>query len=214
MKLSLKLLLKVGSFIGRNKLYKSSFMNGFIIGYRKNICIFDVHQTEYMLRRALDFYINIVSNKGKVFFISFSKKYEKNSFLGQEYSKAWVNGNITNIRQLSRYIGGYKMFRFLPSLVLLLQDEKSKYFIMNECFQLKIPMIALMNSDMIPSMTFFPIPSNNVGKKIVLFYRSLFNKAFRLGILKTRINNYYSRGVLNNEYRGFNIERKRNKSKG
>jgi small subunit ribosomal protein S2 len=199
MKFSLKSLLKVGSFIGRNKLYKSSSMSGFIFGYRSNICIIDIHQTEFMLRRALDFYIDVVSNRGKAFFISFLLKRRK-PFFGQQYSRFWVNGNITNMEQLKHYVGGYKISRFLPSVVFLFQENKSKYFIMNECFRLKVPMVALTNTDMIPSMTFFPIPSNNERQVVISFYMKLFNRAFKMGVIRSRVNGYDNIRYHNRNY--------------
>jgi ribosomal protein S2 len=214
MKFSTKYLMGMTSYLGHIKIYRSSSMDQFLVGYRSNMSIIDVHQTEFMLKRAINFFIDVIIGRGQALFISDiakfkymsegevnSSKLASQSFFGELYanSSSWIDGSITNFRQLKHLLKGVKtrvdvksrfkkkQIRYLPSVMVLLEEVRSKYFILNEGFKKRIPTIALIDSDMIPSMACYPIPSGNDISNLINFYRRLFSKALEVACQRQRL---------------------------
>ena len=183
MKYSLKHFSNLSLHVGHSKIYRSSFMDVFITGYRYNICILDIQQSQLMLRRALSFVVDLISLRGHVLFVG-NFLYE---LYGNHYISNWTNGNITNISQVVSSLKGQGKVKYLPSAVVLLEETRAKYYILNECSIKKIPVVAITDTDMLPNMSFYPIPSNNDNMNLILFYKKLFSKAIAVGLHKQKM---------------------------
>lgn len=87
------------------------------------------------------------------------------------------------IKKMEIYFGGLaENLKFLPSAVLVV-DSKHEKIAANEAKQMKIPVVALLNSDCDPSGIAYPIPGNDNSRTSISYFLSEFAKAYKEGIL-------------------------------
>lgn len=87
------------------------------------------------------------------------------------------------IKKMEIYFGGLaENLKFLPSAVLVI-DSKHEKISANEANQMKIPVIALLNSDCNPSGINYPVPGNDNSKSSISYFLGEFAKAYKEGTL-------------------------------
>jgi small subunit ribosomal protein S2 len=62
--------------------------------------------------------------------------------------------------KLQKYLGGLKSMRKPPDVVVIV-DQKREYNAVQECEKLKIPIVALLDTNCDPDTTDIPIPAND-----------------------------------------------------
>ena len=62
--------------------------------------------------------------------------------------------------KLQKYLGGIKMMRKVPDIVIIV-DQRREYNAVAECEKLKIPIVALLDTNCDPNVVDIPIPAND-----------------------------------------------------
>ncbi len=87
------------------------------------------------------------------------------------------------IKKMEIYFGGLaENLKFLPSAVLAI-DSKHEKISVREANQMKIPVVALLNSDCDPSGVNYPVPGNDNSRASVSYFLSEFAKSYKEGTL-------------------------------
>ena len=87
------------------------------------------------------------------------------------------------IKKMEIYFGGLaENLKFLPSAILVV-DSKHEKISVNEANQMKIPVVALLNSDCNPSGINYPVPGNDNSISSISYFLSEFVKAYKEGTL-------------------------------
>jgi ribosomal protein S2 len=110
-------------------------------------------------------------------------------FRSYKFNKIQKHGRLKLYHRLSSYLNyrykgmlkkkkrvRTKLKLYLPVVLVLLKEDRNKYFALNEANQLNLPSIAIVDSDMIPQMAMYPIPGNNDMVSTIEFYTILFRK--------------------------------------
>jgi small subunit ribosomal protein S2 len=169
-------------------------MDIFLKGYRRGMCIIDLEQTSFMLRRALGFLVKLVANRGYVLFSGLPPAGEAHLYASFFSSSPWVGGTLTNRKQSFKHlfrttpdiVSSKSGARFLPSALVLLSEDRNKYFALNEAIRLGIPSIAVCDSHMVPAMSVYPVPGSNSVLSTLRFYLRLFKKVIISGLRSER----------------------------
>ncbi|MBC6422093.1 MAG: 30S ribosomal protein S2 [Hormoscilla sp. SP5CHS1] len=64
------------------------------------------------------------------------------------------------MERLQKYLGGIKMMRKVPDIVVIV-DQRREYNAVRECEKLKIPIVALLDTNCDPNTVDIPIPAND-----------------------------------------------------
>ena len=81
------------------------------------------------------------------------------------------------------YFGGLAEYlKFLPSAVLVI-DSKHEKISAKEASQMKIPVVALLNSNCDPSGINYSVPGNDNSRTSISYFLSEFAKAYKEGTL-------------------------------
>lgn len=64
------------------------------------------------------------------------------------------------MERLQKYLGGIKMMRKVPDIVVIV-DQRREYNAVQECEKLKIPIVALLDTNCDPNTVDIPIPAND-----------------------------------------------------
>ena len=87
------------------------------------------------------------------------------------------------IKKMETYFGGLAdNLKFLPSAILAV-DSKHEKISVNEASQMKIPVVALLNSDCNPSDINYPVPGNDNSRTSISYFLGEFAKAYKEGTL-------------------------------
>ena len=87
------------------------------------------------------------------------------------------------IKKMEIYFGGLAgNLKFLPSAVLVI-DSKHEKTSVNEAKQMKIPVVALLNSDCDPSGINYSVPGNDNSRASISYFLGEFAKAYKEGTL-------------------------------
>ena len=87
------------------------------------------------------------------------------------------------IKKMEIYFGGLAdNLKFLPAAVIVI-DSKHEKTSVNEANQMKIPVVALLNSDCDPSGINYPVPGNDNSRTSISYFLSEFAKAYKEGTL-------------------------------
>lgn len=82
------------------------------------------------------------------------------------------------IDELESAFGGLKSMNRVPDALFVI-DSKREHIAVAEAKKLKIPVIALINSDCDASLIAYPIPANDASVKSIQFFLSEFANAYR-----------------------------------
>ena len=87
------------------------------------------------------------------------------------------------IKKMEIYFGGLaENLKFLPSAIVAV-DSKHEKITVSEANQMKIPVVALLNSDCDPSGVNYPVPGNDNSISSISYFMSEFAKAYKEGTL-------------------------------
>lgn len=64
------------------------------------------------------------------------------------------------LEKLQKYLGGIKLMRRLPDIVVIV-DQRREYNAIMECQKLRIPIISMLDTNCDPALADFPIPAND-----------------------------------------------------
>lgn len=179
-KIAMESLLGNAVYVGNRKMYRSNAMNRFLIGYRNDICLINLSKTVYMLKRALKMFELIVSKRGYVIFggVELGNPFDL-EFYSEFYLKyVWYGGSLTNLLFVNKLVvNAIPKSKRIASILVLLGESISKYYILNEAVCKVIPSIALIDSDnAYPGLAVYLVPSCNKLTGIVNFYIKLFKQ--------------------------------------
>ena len=87
------------------------------------------------------------------------------------------------IEKMETYFGGLaENLKVLPSAILVI-DSKHEKISVSEANQMKIPVVALLNSDCDPTGIKYPVPGNDNSLASVSYFLNEFAKSYKEGIL-------------------------------
>jgi small subunit ribosomal protein S2 len=184
--LTIKQLIKSGIHIGHQKNRWNTKMSSYIIGKINNINIINIEYTIIILRIITNLIKETVSNKGKLLIILNKIKYIKN-IINKIYNKhikyntnnKIINGYLTN----NKYINNHK---YIPDIIIFFNINKNIETI-KEANKLKIPIIALIDTNNNPINITYPIPGNNDSIQSIQLITNIINNAVLLGITNNNI---------------------------
>lgn len=156
--------------------------NDHVLGKRNNQKIYDLDQTIVQLRSGLKLVQEIRRKRGSVLFVlpqTDAKIKKQLKALNQYYiCDGWIGGLLTNFSLFSLRQARESEDYYIPSMpdavVLLNSNTSINRLVVQETYQLNIPLVALLPSH---SKIPYPIASRTNSRLILSFYRSLFVKA-------------------------------------
>lgn len=192
----LKLFLIHNTHLGHNIKKRNPLNNTNILGIRKKNDIFNTEKTLYSINQTLPIIIDTIANKGKILIISHNKslipivqtelnKFEIPIIIGQ-----WIYGTLTNFNHIQlktdnkTYTQHADKLTRLPDLIILLNQQENNNYILNEINKLKIPTIALTDSNIAPTNSMYPIPFNDDSLSALTLYIHILTKTLNSGFKK------------------------------
>ena len=177
-------------------------MRKYIFGKRDSIHIIDLTQTLELTNVALEKVYNTIVNNGKILFISTKKQASESiAALAKDTNQyyvnyRWLGGMLTNwgtisnsikklekiniellkmtvLRdKLQRSLGGISEMKKIPDLVFII-DTNYESLAIKESIKLRIPIIAILDSNSDPEGIDFPIPGNDDARRSIDLYCNL-----------------------------------------
>jgi small subunit ribosomal protein S2 len=205
-KICLNTLIKNGVHLGHHKNKGNAEAFPYIIGSRGSIHIIDLETTLISLRNALCFVNKVSANGGTVLFMSAVPDYSGIIEIcakkaNQPYiNKQWIGGLLTNYIQIKKRLEnlsscsyrfvmstqGVRAMNALPDAIFIL-GIKNSAAALHEASLLKIPIIAIVDTnDSIQNVT-YPIPGNDDSILAANLYCQLISNAILSGNHKTNI---------------------------
>ncbi|MAW01726.1 MAG: 30S ribosomal protein S2 [Candidatus Pelagibacter sp.] len=214
---SIKDLLEAGVHLGHKTFRWNPKMKQYIYGEKNSVHIIDLSQTLELLNKALLEIHKIVSNGGRILFVSTKKQAsELISSLANEtdsfyVNHRWLGGMLTNWNtinnsikrlkkltddlkkedtgftkkelikmtierdKLDRSLGGISKMRKLPDLIFII-DTNIESLAVLEAKKLKIPIVAIVDSNSNPENITYPIPGNDDARRSINLYCDLVQK--------------------------------------
>ena len=214
---SIKDLLEAGVHLGHKTFRWNPKMKQYIYGEKNSVHIIDLSQTIELLNKALFEIHKIVSNGGKILFVSTKKQAsELISNLANETDSfyvnlRWLGGMLTNWNtinnpikrlkklaedlkkeetgftkkelikmtierdKLDRSLGGISKMKKLPDLIFII-DTNIESLAVLEAKKLKIPIVAVVDSNSNPENITYPIPGNDDARRSINLYCDLVQK--------------------------------------
>ena len=214
---SIKDLLEAGVHLGHKTFRWNPKMKQYIYGEKNSVHIIDLSQTIELLNKALFEIHKIVSNGGKILFVSTKKQAsELISNLANEtdsfyVNHRWLGGMLTNWNtinnsikrlkklaedlkkegtgftkkelikmtierdKLDRSLGGISKMKKLPDLIFII-DTNIESLAVLEAKKLKIPIVAVVDSNSNPENITYPIPGNDDARRSINLYCDLVQK--------------------------------------
>lgn len=161
----------------------------YIYGERMGHVIFDLDKTAVYLRKALNVAAHIAYRNGAILFLgrlpSCTQLIENTAKECGEYANTryWQSGQFTNP------IHSYKMPIRHPDLCIFLNTYDhaiQRHSCIREAAQCLIPTIAIVDSNVMPSLITYPVPGNDDSKVSIELYCDLFKKAILRGKQKQK----------------------------
>jgi ribosomal protein S2 len=194
-------LIKSKVYLGLTKSAKDPSMSSYLLGNRHNFSIFDLNKTIKNLKKALKVIFKIHQSKKTIFFIGFPESQKKKILIllknkkhSCSFDESWVNGVLTNGRDLFLYknnflknldlkkekeknffyekFGGLLNLTTKPDLIVIFDHSKS-LDAFHEALKMQIPVVSFINSANNPSKVDYPITGNFTSTKGVQLYYNL-----------------------------------------
>jgi ribosomal protein S2 len=189
--------------LGHSKRKWIRFMDTVFVGVRNNMLIFNLDYTLLVFKRAISFIIDLVSMRGRLFFVSSFLNsagigLSQHLLLGENrhgfYDGPFIGGLVSNIRlflnviQLRRKkvaFNFYNLSFYYPSCVVV-GDSNKFFFTIKESLFLGIPSVSLIDSDLFFSDSFYPVFGNNESIFSIFFFSYMFALSAKLGRYKEK----------------------------
>ena len=125
---------------------------------------------------------NFKQIKGRIDHLNDLKKKRDSGEL-DKYTKKEKLQIERQIEKMEIYFGGLaENLKFLPSAILAV-DSKHEKISVNEANQMKISVVALLNSDCNPSGINYPVPGNDNSRTSISYFLGEFARAYKEGTL-------------------------------
>jgi small subunit ribosomal protein S2 len=185
--LTLKQLLKTGIHLGHQKNRWNPKMSMYLIGIIKDIHIINIEYTIVMLRMVINMIKDLVINKGKliVFINNINNVNHIISTISNKYIKYQQNKENNGIFTNKKFVK-QKEFNFIPD-VLFIFNTNSFIYTIREANKLKIPIIALVDSNCNPIDITYPIPGSNDSLQSIQLFSNLINKTVLDALIQENI---------------------------
>ena len=191
---SIKQLLEAGVHLGHKTLRWNPKMKSFIFGEKNSIHIIDLTQTVTLIKKAMMEVHKCISQGGRILIVS-TKKQASETVLkvanetGQFYvNYRWLGGMLTKEDtgftkkeilklgkerdKLKRSLGGIADMRKVPDMLFVI-DTNIESLAIKEAVKLKIPIVAVVDSNSDPSGVDLPIPGNDDARRSIDLYCQL-----------------------------------------
>jgi len=125
---------------------------------------------------------NFKQIKGRIDHLNDLKKKRDSGEL-DKYTKKEKLQIERQIKKMEIYFGGLaENLKFLPSAIIVV-DSKHEKITVSEANRMKIPVIALLNSDCDPSGVNYPVPGNDNSASSIAYFLSGFVKSYKEGTI-------------------------------
>nr|YP_009755741.1 ribosomal protein S2 [Roya anglica]QIQ22980.1 ribosomal protein S2 [Roya anglica] len=176
----------------------------FIYGFRNTIPIINLEETLICLRRACNIIDLIIQSKGHLLFVSssapeYSKIIKETAFKTNQsfLLNKWTGGFLTNWKHMHNVYEHFQKFQqkknfsifiseknqshynFLKPDCIIIFNVNQNYIAINEANLLKIPIIALVDSNVpveIHKLITYPIPANDKSVQLIYLICNCFLK--------------------------------------
>jgi len=171
---------------------RNEHMKSYLFGSRMNTDIFDLDVTLQHMHCALNFIAHIAYLNGAILFIMKSHQHghqvEVSAKRCGEYAhtRPWKLGQFTGIQSGSPFTTGKVR---LPDVCVFLSTTVNVYEqheAVVECAKVGIPTVAVVDSNVNPTIITYPIPGNDDSPASINLYLRLFEKAINLGKKKRK----------------------------
>ena len=212
--LTIQQLLEAGVHLGHKTFRWNPKMKQYIFGKKNSIHIIDLVQTLELTKEALSKVSKVVTNGGKILFVSTKKQAsEAIADLAKTTSQyyvnyRWLGGMLTNWNTISnsikklkrieedlksenrgftkkemlkmavkkdkleRSLGGISEMKGVPDLIFII-DTNYEMLAIKEAIKLKIPIIAVLDTNSDPTGIDYPIPGNDDARRSINLYCDL-----------------------------------------
>ena len=149
---TMKELLEAGVHFGHQTKRWNPKMKPFIFGARNGIYIIDLQKTVRMFRDVYDFVVDTVANGKSVLFVGTKKQAKETIFEEASRCEMYYIHN--------RWLGGIRTMTRLPGAIFIV-DSKNEAIAVREGRRLRIPIIAIADTNCDPDEIDYLIPGND-----------------------------------------------------
>jgi len=174
---TMRQLLEAGAHFGHQSHRWNPKMAPYIFGVRNSIHIIDLAQTVPLMHQALKAVSDAVAKGGRVLFVGTKRQAaEEIAEAAKRSAQYYVN---------SRWLGGIKEMGGVPDLVFVIDTNKEALAI-KEANRLKIPVIAILDTNCDPDGIAYPVPANDDASRAITLYCDLVARAAIDGISRSQ----------------------------
>ncbi|NCU55254.1 MAG: 30S ribosomal protein S2, partial [Candidatus Fonsibacter ubiquis] len=167
---SVKELLEAGVHLGHKTFRWNPKMKKFIFGEKNSIHIIDLLQTVKLLNNAMLEMHKCVASGGKILFVSTKKQARKLTEELNKENKGFTKKELIKMSlerdKLNRSLGGIADMRGVPNMLFVI-DTNIESLAIAEAKKLKIPIVAVVDSNSNPEDIDFPIPGNDDARRSI-----------------------------------------------
>lgn len=128
---------------------------------------------------------NFKNIKARIDYLNDMKKKRDTGELDKYTKKEKLNIE-RKIQKMEKYFGGLaEFFKNMPSAIIAV-DSKHERISVEEAIVMKVPIIALLNSDCDPKGVNYPVPANDNSSLSINFFLADLTKAYKEGTLLTQ----------------------------
>jgi small subunit ribosomal protein S2 len=199
--ISMKLLLEAGVHFGHQTNKWNPKMKPYIFGARNNIYIIDLQQTVGLFQTAYDFVIDTASQGKDVLFVGTKKQSQEaikeeamrcgidrlntlTAMFNDDSIKAFPKKEITKLQKekekLENVLGGIRNMKSQPAAVFIV-DPSREHITVNEAKKLRIPLVAIVDTNCDPDDIDYVIPGNDDAIRAIKLFTSKFADAILEG---------------------------------
>jgi ribosomal protein S2 len=154
--------------------------NYYLLGRSNGIDVFDLNKTYACIKLVVNLISGTLARKGIIWVVNeHFDLFKRNDLLSnlqqsfpemQFHNDKWMKGSLTNFR----FVRHFDTEKF-PH-VIFSPNALNNHFVIAECFGIRIPSVALIDSRDNPASVFAPIPSNSAAMMPIFFFYFLIAK--------------------------------------
>ena len=170
---SMRQLLEAGVHFGHHTRRWNPKMAPYIFGVRNGIHIIDLEQTDPMLHQGLQVIRDVVAGGGRVLLVGTKRQaQEPVAEAAKRCGQYYVN---------YRWLGGIKEMGGLPDILFVIDTNKEAIAVA-EANTLRIPVVAILDSNSSPDGIAYPIAGNDDAMRAIHLYCDLVSGAVLDGL--------------------------------